>query len=791
MSLCCHKWLLGFTALLVLSLWSAQAMAQQAELSHDNTPIPMSDAEKAWLEEHKDLRLGMWLGTRPTMFRGKGGSMQGMVPAYIDIITSKLGLTPKRVRASSFNALWELAKAREVDMVAAVTAEPEREKDMLLSEPYLFMPIIIATRSDFPFISGLKDLHERTIAVEMSHVPHLRIPKDYPDIILTPVSTPEQGLQAVVSGQADAYVAALPTVSYLSRKHGITNIRIAAITEYSYRLSVGVRKDWPILHTLVNRALASITDDQRKEIRDYWTVLQDGEWVKRPHVWRIVGGVTLVGLLFVVLIALWNRSLVKQIRRRKQAEKKFRRAHKATQQIIESADVIIVGMDYAGHVRLLNNAGESITGYNRDEILGKNWFDIVVPKERYAYAWDEFCRIVNEGPKAASDTFENPILTKSGETRHILWRNSVTTEDNDGMAVIAFGTDITSRLQAEEELRLTQFAMDNAAVGVFRIQPSGHIVYANRTAANMLGYTRSELKRKTIPEVSPDFTPEEWPKFWDRLKYNQMLTTENIITSKDGSPLPVEVTTYYLLFKGTELVIGFFTDISERKRVESLREDVERMVQHDLRSPTLAVQTLFKLFDKADNLTEDQHLLLESVRKASRRMLNIIDMSRVLYRMEAGTYELTAKPVDLLSLANEAFEDLSPLMRIKKVDVSVRLNGELTGPDNVYMIMSEKMLCYAMLSNLIKNAMEASPDNGTISLDFRTESHHTITVHNSGIIPESIRETFFEKYVTVGKSHGTGLGTYTSHLIATSLGGTIGFTTTETEGTNITVELPK
>ena len=107
------------------------------------------------------------------------------------------------------------------------------------------------------------------------------------------------------------------------------------------------------------------------------------------------------------------------------------------------------------------------------------------------------------------------------------------------------------------------------------------------------------------------------------------------------------------------------------------------------------------------------------------------------------------------------------------------------------MIESEEMLCYALLANLLKNAVEASPRGGSVFLDFNTTDNHTITVHNQGVIPEAIRDTFFDKYVTSGKVQGTGLGTYTSHLITTSLGGQIHFTTSEEDGTTITVSLPR
>ncbi|QJB55641.1 transporter substrate-binding domain-containing protein [Pseudodesulfovibrio sp. zrk46] len=753
-----------------------------------NGTIIMNEEEKAWLAAHPDIRLGMWLASPPTMFRGKKGEMEGFIPAYLKLISQRLNIKPRRVRASSFAAAWELAKALEVDMLPAVTAEKERGNDMLFSKPYLVLPIVVVTRSDFPFISGLEDLNGQVVAMAAEHVPHLRIPEDYPEIVPMPVQNPEQGLLAVSRGLADAFVASQFTASYLARERNLTNVRIAAVTEYSYRLSVAVRKDWPELLVLVNRALDSITEEERQEIHDYWTVLQHGNWMEKLHVWQLLGGVGTVAVALLGAFFFWNRRLANEVMRRKKAERVTRKANEATQLIIESASVVVVGLDFVGRVLLFNQAGEQVTEYDRTEVMDTNWFDVVVPRERYPFAWEKFNRIIQGGE--AEDSIEHPLVTKSGEERRILWRYSVTEDDPSGLAVIAFGTDITSRLEAEEELRLTQFAMDNAAVGVFRILPSGAIVYANRAAAEMVGYSRSRLLTMSIPEVAPSYTRENWPEFWDRLKESKMLTFERDIEHRDGSVLPVEVTTYYLQFKGAELSVGFLADISERRRVERLREDVERMVRHDLRSPTLAVQTLFKLFGRADNLTEDQKELLASVRDSSQRMIHIIDMSRAIFRMESGKYELHPQPVDLVKLVLSILDELRPLLRAQDVEVGVNVDGTPASDEMAFMISSEEILCYTLLVNLIKNAVEACPLNGVVTVNFMSAKETTITVHNPGVIPEDIRDNFFEKYVTAGKVHGTGLGTYTARLVTLTLGGRIDFISSQKGGTVLTVSLP-
>lgn len=118
--------------------------------------------------------------------------------------------------------------------------------------------------------------------------------------------------------------------------------------------------------------------------------------------------------------------------------------------LIATANVIIVALDASGNVRLLNEAAEKITGYTRADVEGRNWFEVLVPRDKYPYVWEEFARLLEGGMPR---TFENPILTKSGEERQISWQNGKLREHGKISGTISFGIDITERKRAEEEVR--------------------------------------------------------------------------------------------------------------------------------------------------------------------------------------------------------------------------------------------------------------------------------------------------------------------------------------------------
>jgi signal transduction histidine kinase len=122
----------------------------------------------------------------------------------------------------------------------------------------------------------------------------------------------------------------------------------------------------------------------------------------------------------------------------------------------------------------------------------------------------------------------------------------------------------------------------------------------------------------------------------------------------------------------------------------------------------------------------------------------------------------------------------------------LRQGGAVLDEDKPFMIFGERLLCYTLFANLLNNAIEASSPAGAVTIDLEeTGASWRVAIHNDGEVPQEIRGRFFEKYVTCGKSHGTGLGTYSALMVARAHGGSIHMTTGAREGTTLTVELPK
>ncbi len=215
-----------------------------------------------------------------------------------------------------------------------------------------------------------------------------------------------------------------------------------------------------------------------------------------------------------------------------------------------------------------------------------------------------------------------------------------------------------------------------------------------------------------------------------------------------------------------------------------LRDDVERITRHDLKNP-LGIILGYANFLAEDTELSDQNREAGRVMEESAyNMLDMINRSLDLYKMEQGTYQLDPQPVDVHKVINRAMAEVNRLATLLEINVVFQSSLRQS------VVLGDELLCHSMIGNLLKNAVEASPTGGEVLISEQIANGLCVSVHNTGVIPDTIRDTFFEKYVTSGKQKGTGLGTYSAKLMAETQKGSIAFASTKADGTTLTVCLP-
>ena len=223
-----------------------------------------------------------------------------------------------------------------------------------------------------------------------------------------------------------------------------------------------------------------------------------------------------------------------------------------------------------------------------------------------------------------------------------------------------------------------------------------------------------------------------------------------------------------------------------------LRENVERIIRHDLKSPLSGIISISNLLDEIPHLDLNRRQkLIKNIKISSYKMLAMINNSLDIYKMEIGTYVCKLELVDILSVIKKVVTEIEYITRINNLSVDILHRGKPISDLKLFNVQGEQLLCYSMFANLLKNAAEASTDGERISVSIdKNDSYCILSIHNKAVEPKSIRANFFDKYTTADKYNGTGLGTYSAKLMTKAQGGNIQFETSEEVGTTVTVNLP-
>jgi PAS domain S-box-containing protein len=190
----------------------------------------------------------------------------------------------------------------------------------LFTKPYATFPSVIITRKDTRFVSGLDDLQGLKIGVLQGLVVEELLRKDYPQLPLIALSDVKTALLDLSTGKIDVFVDNLGTGSYNIEKLGLTNLKIAAPTPYNHDLAFGVRKDWPLLVSALDKALASMSKEEKTAIKGKWFSIT----YQRDTDWKTVGSMGAALLVVIAFVLIWNRSLRRAIREREHIQEELK-----------------------------------------------------------------------------------------------------------------------------------------------------------------------------------------------------------------------------------------------------------------------------------------------------------------------------------------------------------------------------------------------------------------------------------------------------------------------------------
>ncbi|WP_241761421.1 ATP-binding protein [Sulfurimonas gotlandica] len=275
-------------------------------------PLHLTQEEQVWIKEHKTVRVAAGSHSAPIEFRDENGKYHGISIDYLKHIEASTGITFEIVSKSSWDKDLELLRDKKISMISSTRNTQEGEEVALFSKPYLSMPINIFARNDSSYISNLNKLNGKRVAVEKGYSLAKLLKRDYPKIIQVSVSSNKQALKMIIDGDVDAYIGNVSTVTYNILKLHITNVNIVGETPYTWKRSMAVRKDLPLLNSIIQKALDLIELPEKDVMHNRWMTVHYEHEIDYIILFYYLGFVLLI-LFFAIL---WNISLKSRVAKR-------------------------------------------------------------------------------------------------------------------------------------------------------------------------------------------------------------------------------------------------------------------------------------------------------------------------------------------------------------------------------------------------------------------------------------------------------------------------------------------
>gem|GEM_PF-5600756 len=269
--------------------------------------LNLTTEELEWLQEHPIVRLAPDPDYAPFEFRNTDGQIEGIAPDTLHMISKILGIRVKTLHSDSWEKSLEMVKNGEADLVTVATPTPEREVFLSFTKPYAIFPDLLIVRQDVKNYPDMRDLSGKTLAGIKGWAINDEVQQEYPDVRFRWLPDVKEALTAVSLGEVDGIFLNRATAGYWVQRLNITNLRNVGETHFTYRLSFSIRKDWPLLRSIMDKALSEISMEERLRIQARWISLpEEKDTLSIQLLWGLLIGVLLI-LSVVVLSVLHLR----------------------------------------------------------------------------------------------------------------------------------------------------------------------------------------------------------------------------------------------------------------------------------------------------------------------------------------------------------------------------------------------------------------------------------------------------------------------------------------------------
>ncbi|QKZ07066.1 PAS domain-containing sensor histidine kinase [Pseudomonas eucalypticola] len=547
-------------------------------------PVALSPEQQAWLDQHREIRVGVVLQAPFAQYDRRLQQLSGVNVEVINWLAKGLQLDLHWRNFPDQAALERALRDDEVDMAPGLVQTPAGLRLWLFSDPYMRIPqLVVGERSGAVAVDLEKLDSKDRVAVRMPSPVADYLRSTYSNLNLQGVPLERQALQLLLSQQARYAVVDEAQLGRLSGESDFADLVVVGDIGLPQLLRVGSRRDWPILAQVIEAALQAIPAKDLEQLHGRWLQPRYPRLTESPGFWQNLSLLFAVLALSAIAIVFWQRrqqhwlegrlmEARDDLARRQAGEAALR----LTQFSIDQSTVGILWVNWDSHVRYANRAAESLLGYSAGGVLNRPLIDFEpgLHMDRWLNLWKR--ARASEGEALS---FESQCLRADGSFLPADVSLSFL-RFHDAEYLVVYLTDVTDRRRATAALQESEARLQGIAANVpglvfrlERLQAGGQLefAYISEGSESLVGYSPAALRH-------PDMGLRNLVQPQDRASYHrtqdQALDTDSDwswqgrMLTRDGHERWVEIKAMSRGLGEGRVWDGIVWDISESKHAE-------------------------------------------------------------------------------------------------------------------------------------------------------------------------------------------------------------------------------